>query len=372
MEALIMSCGTGGGHNSAGRAVAEELQSRGHRVTFLDTYKLAGKKTENLIDNSYVKLVQRSPKTFGLVYALGEAYRRLPVHSPVYWANKKMADCTWNFIRRHHYDIIIMSHMYPAHILTNLKEEHRALPKTVLIATDYTCIPFMEEADCDYYVIPSEELREEFCSKGIPQNRTLPFGIPVRQEFSADCEKAGARKRLGLSDGKTYLLLSGGSIGAGSIEKAITVLQKYLTQDPTCCLICVCGNNQALYQSLQTAYRNHPQVRLVRSTPQMADYMKACDVFITKPGGLSSTEAAAVRTPLIHISPIPGCESRNANYFSTRGMSIYVKNLEKELLPALEQLHREAAVKQMRQAQKRCIDGFAAARLCDFIEQEII
>ena len=38
----------------------------------------------------------------------------------------------------------------------------------------------------------------------------------------------------------------------------------------------------------------------------MADYMAACDVFITKPGGLSSTEAAVAGIPLIHISPIPG------------------------------------------------------------------
>jgi processive 1,2-diacylglycerol beta-glucosyltransferase len=41
----------------------------------------------------------------------------------------------------------------------------------VFIATDYTCIPFTEETDCDYYVIPSEELTEEFVKRGIPRER---------------------------------------------------------------------------------------------------------------------------------------------------------------------------------------------------------
>ena len=32
MDALILSCGTGGGHNAAGYAVREELERRGHKA----------------------------------------------------------------------------------------------------------------------------------------------------------------------------------------------------------------------------------------------------------------------------------------------------------------------------------------------------
>ena len=49
--------------------------------------------------------------------------------------------------------------------------------------------------------------------------------------------------------------------------------------------------------------------------------MDACDVLFTKPGGLSSTEAAAKRIPLIHTAPIPGCETDNARFFHYHGMS---------------------------------------------------
>ena len=70
MEILILSCGTGGGHNAAGRAVAEELERRGHTVTCLDPFQLVGRHTAGLVGGAYIQLVQRAPRLFGFVYAL--------------------------------------------------------------------------------------------------------------------------------------------------------------------------------------------------------------------------------------------------------------------------------------------------------------
>lgn len=370
MRALILSCGTGGGHNAAGQAIADELKRRGHQATAMDIYQLAGEKTARLIGDAYIKLVQKSPEAFGVIYAMGDAYRRLPVHSPVYWANKRMAACTRQYLSEHRYDVILMTHMFPAQILTNLRKEHKGerIPPAILIATDYTCIPFMEEAVCDYYVIPSEELREEFSGKGIPGERILPFGIPVRAEF-AEITAEEARKRLNLDPAKKYLLLSGGSIGAGKIEEAMDILQGYLEERPDHALITICGNNQKLYELLTEKYGANPQIRLIQSTPDMAAYMRVCKAFLTKPGGLSSTEAAVCGVPLIHLPPIPGCESRNAEFFFYHGMSLYALNLQEELLPALKRLESEDVCAQMRQAQSRCINGCATGALCDFLEE---
>ena len=102
----------------------------------------------------------------------------------------------------------------------------------------------------------------------------------------------------------------------------------------------------------------------MEQTKQMADLMHGCDVFLSKPGGLSSTEAAAAGVPLIHISPIPGCESRNFRFFRDHGMSIAVKCLRRELLPAVEALRDPDTAARMRQAQHTALDRFSAARLC--------
>ena len=60
MDALILSCSTGGGHNAAGAAVKEELERRGHKVTMLDPYTLAGKSLDKLVGNGYIKTAQNA------------------------------------------------------------------------------------------------------------------------------------------------------------------------------------------------------------------------------------------------------------------------------------------------------------------------
>lgn len=368
MNILLLSCSTGGGHNASAQAVSEELIRHGHSVTFLDPYQLSGKNTAEYIGTSYVKLVQKSPQLFGTIYNLGEAYRKLPFHSPVYWASTKMAVYLKDFLEKHQFDAIIMTHMYPAHILTHLKRSGIIIPKTILIATDYTCIPFMEESDCDYYVIPSPKLEEEFISRGIPKEKLLPLGIPVKREFTIQApEKKTLKKKLQLNPETSYLLLSGGSIGAGKIEVTVQILENYLRNNKTFSLIVICGNNNRLYQHLHDVYLHNNQILLLRSTPLMAEYMRACEVFISKPGGLSSTEAAVSGTPLIHITPIPGCETRNADFFEKYGMSIFVNDLQNQLTPALNFLRKSSVLQQMKLAQYKYINGQAAAMLCDFI-----
>ena len=369
MEVLVLSCGMGGGHNSAGQAIQEELQRRGHSVTFMNAFDLKGKKTSTFINSAYISIAQRVPRLFGAIYFLGNVYRRLPIKSPVYWANGKMAKYLEQLLKAHHYDAIVTSHTFPAQTLTKMRLEGIPLPKTFFVATDYTCTPFEEESDCDYTVIPSPELREEFCHYGFTNDRLLPFGIPVRREFAEVMPHDEARQKLGWDNDSFVILLSGGSIGAGQISTAISVLRPFLSVDVRRQLVVICGNNRKLYEKLSKQCAGCSQIILMEQTKKMADLMHGCDVFISKPGGLSSTEAAAVGVPLIHISPIPGCETRNYRFFADHGMSIAVKNLKRDLLPAVEALRDPAVVDRMRQAQHTTLNRFSTARLCSFIEQ---
>lgn len=368
MEVLILSCGMGGGHNSAGQAVAEELRRRGHEVMFLNAYDLKGKKTASVINNLYICIAQRVPRLFGVIYFLGDAYRRLPIHSPVYWANGKMAKYLEPLLRSHRFDAIVATHTFPAQTLTKMKREGKTLPPTFFVATDYTCTPFEEESDCDYTVIPSPELRDEFCRYGFDGSRILSFGIPVRAEFAAEESRAEARRKLGWEENQFVMLLSGGSIGAGKIAASIAALRPFLAEDETRWLIVICGNNRRLYERLRKQCAGCGQITVLERTEQMADFMHGCDVFISKPGGLSSTEAAAAGVPLIHISPIPGCETRNFRFFADHGMSIPVRSPRRELRKAVETLCSPAAADAMRQAQRDNLDRFSTARLCDLIE----
>ena len=63
-------------------------------------------------------------------------------------------------------DVLVMPHLYPAETITYMKRKGMKLPLTVAVMTDYTCIPFWEETDCDYYVMSHEALRKILCKTG--------------------------------------------------------------------------------------------------------------------------------------------------------------------------------------------------------------
>ncbi len=368
MNALILTCGTGGGHNSACRALDEELTLRGHCVKTLNPYLLKGEKTAKTIDDAYIGLVQKVPSAFGMVYRLGNAYRKMPVSSPVYHLNRLMVPCLEEYLQENPCDAVITTHLFPAEILTNMKRLGKKIPKTFFIATDYTCIPFTEETDCDFYIIPAKELTEEFIERGVPREKLVPLGIPVARTFYEPVDSEKAKARLGLQAGKTYLLLAGGSIGAGQIEQIIPLLLARF--EKTAKLIVICGSNPALYRNLEPEYGE--KCILLQFTTNIAEYMRACSLYLTKPGGLSSTEAAAMGTALIHITPIPGCETCNMEFFSKNGMSLAVSSPKKQLTEACDTLLEKEAREKMIARQRKIIPRQAASAICDFLEREAV
>lgn len=364
MDALILSCGTGGGHNTAAYAIKEELLRRGDHAVMINPYLLHSQKLANMIDQAYISIVQTMPFCFGAVYRLGEVYRKLPCKSPIYYLNGKMVSLMEEYLNGNHFDVVIMTHLFPAEIMTQMKDRGIAVPKTILIATDYTCIPFTEDTDCDAYIIPTEELRHEFQCRGIPHKKIFPLGIPVRADFTIQISKKEARKMLGLAENKKYLLISGGSIGAGKLKKTIGFLYKQCNDDIR--LIVICGNNTRLYNSLVEKYGN--AMDIIQNTEKMAIYLRASDLYFSKPGGLSSTEAAVMGVPLVHLPPIPGCETKNVHFFCIYGMNYRIKTTRKNVLQALTLVTDTPKCSEMIQKQQKMIRRDSASGICDFAE----
>ena len=99
MKALLLSCGTGGGHNAAAQAIAEELLRRGDTVTILNPYDLCSDRVAKCIDRAYILLAQRIPRAFGALYTLGDLYSRLRWRSPLYFANGRAAGAMDAYLR---------------------------------------------------------------------------------------------------------------------------------------------------------------------------------------------------------------------------------------------------------------------------------
>lgn len=366
MEALILTCGTGGGHNAAAAALKEEMERRGNHVTMFNPYDLHSTDLSQKIDQAYVGLVKRVPKMFGVVYQLGNLYRHLPVYSPVYFLNGRMAERMADYLRAHPVDVILMTHIFPAQILTYLHNQGMDLPRTVLVATDYTCIPFMEECVCDAYVIPSAELKDEFVGWGIPAERIYPLGIPVSRAFSNHMTQADARRVLGMNVNRKQILIVGGSMGAGKLLKAIELLCNQLKESHSADITVVCGNNKAVYDRMKGHFGD--RIRVVGQTNQMPIYLRACDLYLTKAGGLSTTEAAVNGTLLCLLPSIPGCESHNVDFYEGHGMCCTVTATWKGMETMLKMLDKPELKEEMIRCQHAYVDPQSAGKICELAD----
>lgn len=361
MNVLILSCNTGEGHNSAGKAVKEYIESQGDTAEFRDMMLLGGKGTSQAVGGAYVNVVKHCPFFFGLLYRLGRLISSSKRKSPVYFACSLLGKQLKKYLDEHAFDVIVTPHLYPAETLTWMKRKGMLSQKTVAIATDYTSIPFWEETECDYYIIPHEDLADEFAGRGIPREKLLPWGIPVRKGFEEKHNRKELRRRYGLpEDGLIYLVM-GGSMGFGKIQIFVRELARRLKETEQ--IVVICGNNQKLETVLRRELEENEKVHILGFTEQVAEYMAACDVIFTKPGGLSSTEAAISRIPIVHTNPIPGCENCNLEFFQSRGMSVGRKSFFGQMRAGQRILSREKVRQEMILAQERNSKPDAAQRI---------
>jgi processive 1,2-diacylglycerol beta-glucosyltransferase len=359
MKALILSTATGQGHNSAALAVAESLRARGCRAAVLDVLKLKNVAVSGRVSRLYAGVTIHAPRFFQSLYRIGECVSSPGGRSPIYFLNTLYAAELRDEILRFRPDVIVCTHIFSAQAVTCLRKRYGIATPAVGIATDYTCIPFWEESALDGYVIPSPKLAEEFAARGVPAEKLVPIGIPVRPVFLTHAPKEEARRLFGLTAPHIFLVM-GGSMGYGEIDRMAEALAAAMPDSQT---VVLCGTNEKLRQRMKPL-RN---VIAMRYTDRVGDLMDAADVVLTKPGGLSSTEAIAKRVPTVLTRPIPGCEQRNAEFLSGCGAAAYAGSVQSAVLAAGRLAFGKHTAQKMVCAQERLRPGETDGRISDYL-----
>ena len=211
-------------------------------------------------------------------------------------------------------------HPFSAIMLTETLRRFPKAVKTGLVATDYTCSPSVADSRMDFYFIPHASLTQEFISCGVPAEKIVASGIPVKQAFFARESKADAKRAFGLAPDARHVLLMCGSMGCGPIEELALEVSGRLPAGAV--LTVACGTNERLKKKLEKAERAN--LRVLGYTDQISRLMDSADLYMTKPGGLSVTEAAVKRLPMLFVDAVSGCESYNKSFFLSRHMAAAV------------------------------------------------
>lgn len=366
MNILIMSCNTGGGHNAAAQAVAQSLRRRGHSCKVVDFLALASDFVSKEVCGAYVTMVNRAPKMFNLLYKAGEAVSTPHHKSPIYYVNKCFVRHLRQEFAANHYDAVVVTHIFAAQALTALRRKGELNIPFIAITTDYTCSPFWEEVLCDCMTVPHPDLIPEFVEHGVDPTLLMPCGIPVSEDCAADMTRGQAREALGLPVDRPIVLLAGGSMGHGKQKDLIDSMLGSPRFNPY--IVVVCGSNKSEKEALDKRYEKRDDVEIRGYERHLPLLMRAADVTFTKPGGLSSTEAAVVGTPLIFRNAIPGCETHNQDFFVSRGMA-YAPDSTRTQSKAARLLCTGADYQDAMLEAQKGIPSHAADAVCDKLEE---
>ncbi len=362
MNAVLLTCSTGQGHNSAAQAVAEALAERGVECQTLDALAFLGPNASEAITSVFVNIAVKTPRAFGFMYQAGEFISSDRRKSPVYYANAIYAENLHRYLVENAVDAAICTHLFPAEALSFLRRKRELSVKSCFVSTDYTCIPFLEETDMDVVFAPHADLARQFARRGVPEEKIVPAGIPVLEKYRHTTDRHVARKSLNIPlDVPAYLVMTGGEGCGDPMALTRKLIERCGKEDMR--VVVMTGRNAALLDTLRTRYKEDPRVIAVPFTEQVSLYMDACDVLLTKPGGISSTEAAVKGIPMIHTAPIPGCETINAQFFSERGMSILAPTTEIAADNAVRIGGDVLQKNRMREAQRQYMSADAAARI---------
>lgn len=314
MKIAILTCNTGGGHNSAGQAIREQLLARGAECDLVNALDFMPRLESNVISKGHVFAYRRTPKLYGAAYRFEEKHPPRGIAARCAPAAVKL----YPFLMEHGYDAAVCVHVFPALMMSHIRRKHGDTIRSFFVATDYTCSPGVDLTQLDGYFIPPG-LTQEFMQAGLPRERLMETGIPVRAACYSRQGQAAARAALGLAPGMRQVVLACGSMGCGPMRSLAIRLARNLPKDTE--LTVLCGSNRGLQRSL-SVLRRKKRVRVLGYTDQMPLWLGAADLLLSKPGGLTSTEAMATGVPLVCINAVPGCETRNRQYLVRRGLAV--------------------------------------------------
>lgn len=279
----------------------------------------------------YLFLINRTPFLWGVLYYLLDIpivdLFVTPLRRFLHNLNsKKFID----FICGYNPDIVISTHFLPSDIISSLKRKKQFSGKLITVITDLLPHCFWLAWYSDYFTAGIEKTKKELLRRGIREDKIKVLGIPCDPVFAVSDEKETVLKKLGLELNYFNILIMSGGFGTGPIREIVdnaSMLRPDIKEKIQ--IIVICGRNENLVKALnKRAEKLRLRARIFGYMDNVNEFMSVSDLIITKPGGLTISEALSKNLPMIIVQPIPGQESRNCKILEGYGAAVKVNKIK--------------------------------------------
>ncbi len=328
MKILILSAATGGGHLRASHAIEKYIMenSTGNEVVVVDALKSISFVLDKTVCDGYHFLATKTPKVFGQLYR--KTNEESLLSNLVTRFSSAFSQRLIPLMEEQNADVIISTHPFATEMVSHLKSKGIVNVPLICLMTDYGPHRAWIADRVDAYVVSTQDMIPEMESMGVKKELIYPFGIPVGDVFFSKGDKPMLQKKFGIDADLPTILIMAGSFGVTNI---MSIYKDLIKLPADFQIIVITGRNQRLFDAFSPVITQSPKkTTLVYYTDEVENYMHVSDLIITKPGGLTVSEALACNIPLAVFDAIPGQEEDNANFLLSHDMAV---KLEKGVDP---------------------------------------
>lgn len=339
-KVLLAYAGIGAGHEQAARALGEVFEQRGWQTRYVDFLDEVPAAMRFVMCDAYLELIKILPEAYDLAFqhTVDQDFKEAEATS------RLLANVGYLRLRElalaEAPDAIISTNLWPTLALAKVKR-HR-LQETPLINcfTDYVLQTLYMPKGVNWHVSANEQVTASFQASHRRLHQPIySFGIPVRPEFGVHRSRQEARSLLNIPQDTHLAVVMGGGLGLGHILEACDTLTSRPSGEPVT-VAALCGNNPDVQNQvgrLAVARSAMHTITAVAWTDQIPAYMQAADLLVSKAGGITLAEAAAVGVPLVIYQPLPGQETVNAHFLKQHD-AVYAAEDADQLLCAADEL----------------------------------
>lgn len=303
------------GHQHVADTLIDELQQCPQNIDChkVDILSYSFGNMEKLISATYLAWIKYLPSMYHRLYvqmSYQKTNQRYILYETLFHAFFK------KLLSEKKPNILFFTHSLPSYIASKLTEKKMLDITTVNVYTDYFVNTVWGIEGIDYHFVPSPTVKYYLMEKGVPEERIYLTGIPVDRIFKSE-------QRVKSKQKKRSLLVSGGNLGIGVVEKILSSASDTMNFH----YYVLCGKNTALYERLLQMNLSYiTPLPYIHCKTEMNQLYNEVDGVITKPGGVTVSECLMKKKPIFIVDPLPGQERINEYQLRRLGVALSLHN----------------------------------------------